>query len=270
VVKTDLARVLGLNGPVAIQVTRRTPAGRVAELRLGGRRWSAADFETAVKQGLGGSVLKSNMYEVADQGAGLVFRGWGAGHGVGLCQAGASERGRQGQNYRQILAFYFPGTLVGVNAQGLAWTRMGGERVEVWSTRPQQDARLVELADRALAEAERRTGYAARGRPRIRVYPTVAVFRDATGEPGTVAASTLGGTVRLQPAALLGDKLKATLLHEMLHVVVEERAHTKTPVWFREGLVRFLAEGADGRVGVMVRRHGPEAVMRWLEQGLPP
>jgi stage II sporulation protein D len=103
----------------------------------------------------------------------------------------------------------------------------------------------------------------------------VAVFRDATGEPGTVAASTLGGTIRLQPAALLGERLKATLLHEMLHVVVEERAHPSTPGWFREGLVQFLARdgqapGAEARVGAMVKRHGREAVMRWLEQGLPP
>jgi stage II sporulation protein D len=275
VLKADLARALGLKGPVAMEVTRRTPAGRVAELRLGGRRWSGAEFETAAKRGLGGYVLKSNLYEVADEGTRLAFRGYGAGHGVGLCQAGAAERGRQGHNYRQILAFYFPGTLVGVSARGLAWTRMGGERVEVWSTRPQQDARLVELADRALGEAERRAGFAARSRPRVRVYPTVAVFRDATGEPGTVAASTLGGTIRLQPAALLGERLKATLLHEMLHVVVEERAHPSTPGWFREGLVQFLARdgqapGAEARVGAMVKRHGREAVMRWLEQGLPP
>jgi len=270
VVTVDLARALGIRGPLDLEVVRRTPAGRAVELRLGGRRWPATEFETAVGRGLGWHVLKSNWYEVADAGDRLIFRGYGAGHGVGLCQAGAAERGRQGHTYRQILEHYFPGTLLGLSARGFAWTLMGGERVEVWSTHPQQDARVVSLADRALEEAERRTGFSTGRRPRLRVYPTVAAFRDATGEPGWVAASTLDRTIRMQPLALLDDKLRATLLHEMLHVVLEERAHPKLPEWFREGLVEFLAGGTESQVAELVRRHGREVVLGWLERGLPP
>jgi len=271
--KDDLRRALGLGGPVALEILRRLPSGRVAEVRLGGRRWPAPQFESAVGRALGWHVLRSSWYEVSQADDRLVFRGHGAGHGVGLCQTGAARRGEQGQTYRQILAFYFPGTALGLSAQGFAWTRMQGERVEVWSTHPQQEEALVALADRALAEAERRSGWQAKARPRLMVYPTVAAFRDATGEPGWVAASTLGRTMRMQPSRLLGDKLKGTLLHEMLHVVVEERAHPKLPPWFREGLVVFLAEGAEGaegRVGALVERYGRKAVLSWLEQGLPP
>src|SRR5262249_17234937 len=138
---------------------------------------------------------------------------------------------------------YYPGTTAGVGAQGFYWTRMDGERVEAYSTHPHEDRDAVAAADRAVRDAESRSGIRIDVRPRLRIYPTVAAFRDATGEPGYVAASTLGRTVRIQPAAMLRStgKLESTLLHEMLHVAVESQAHPKTPQWFREGLVLYLA-----------------------------
>jgi stage II sporulation protein D len=39
-----------------------------------------------------------------------VFTGVGFGHGVGLCQAGASQRAQAGQSPADIIAHYFPGT----------------------------------------------------------------------------------------------------------------------------------------------------------------
>lgn len=40
----------------------------------------------------------------------VTIRGFGFGHGVGLQQTGAQGHARQGKNYRQILAHYYPGT----------------------------------------------------------------------------------------------------------------------------------------------------------------
>lgn len=40
----------------------------------------------------------------------LVGGGWG--HGVGMCQVGAMERAREGQDHRLVLAAYYPGTEV--------------------------------------------------------------------------------------------------------------------------------------------------------------
>ncbi len=37
------------------------------------------------------------------------FSGFGNGHGVGMCQIGALGRARAGQNYKEILAYYYPG-----------------------------------------------------------------------------------------------------------------------------------------------------------------
>ena len=42
----------------------------------------------------------------------VTFTGYGWGHGKGLSQYGARNRAQAGQSYRQILAFYYPGTRV--------------------------------------------------------------------------------------------------------------------------------------------------------------
>ena len=39
---------------------------------------------------------------------GLIARGNGNGHGVGLCQVGAYDLARKGMNYKEILSHYFP------------------------------------------------------------------------------------------------------------------------------------------------------------------
>jgi stage II sporulation protein D len=40
----------------------------------------------------------------------VVFNGFGAGHGVGLCQWGAKEMAELGYSFGTILSYYYPGT----------------------------------------------------------------------------------------------------------------------------------------------------------------
>jgi stage II sporulation protein D len=47
--------------------------------------------------------------------ASLIFEGHGSGHGVGLSQNGAYNRSRVGQEYKEILSFYYPGTVIETN-----------------------------------------------------------------------------------------------------------------------------------------------------------
>ncbi len=74
------------------------------------------------------------------------------------------------------------------------------------------------------------------------------MFRDATGEPGWVAAATRGQTIQTQPADVLkqAGTLESTLRHELLHMLIEAHAKPGTPVWFREGLVLYLSEPNAG------------------------
>lgn len=272
-------------GDSSLEILGRTPSRRVKRLAIAGRPVSAYVLHHAIGRALGWHLLRSSFYEVRASGGEFVFRGYGAGHGVGLCQAGADRRGVAGHTYRQILAFYYPTTVPGVSAQGFSWELLGGERADVFTTRPGADRVLVALADRLLPEAERRSGLRYAGRARVRVYPSVAAFRDATGEPGWVAASTAGRTIRLQPVEALRGALEETLLHELLHLVLESHAHPSAPDWLREGLAMHFAspgaanpasgghrrfhEQSRARVRALIAQHGLAAVTGWLRNGLP-
>ncbi|HBY62229.1 MAG TPA: hypothetical protein DEH78_20605 [Solibacterales bacterium] len=238
-----------------LRVLERSPTGRVRWLLAGGRRVDPRQIG-----------LRSTLFNLREANGKTVVEGRGYGHGVGICQRGAARMGEEGRNYLDILAFYYQGTAVGINPQGMPWQTLGAERVEVQTTAPQRDRPLPALAGRALAEAERRTRYSAPAQVRVRVYPSAAAFRDATGESGAVAAVTRGNTIHLQPAAAGA----ATLLHEMLHVVLETRTHPNVPYWFREELAAYLAGGSSPRVARLALEHGRAKLFEWLERGVTP
>lgn len=275
----DIARALrdsSLKAPakLASRVIERSPSGRALRLDLGGGDTiSASTLRFAVGRSLGWSKLRSDLYTVHAAGEGLMFEGRGTGHGVGLCQHGAE---RMRGTHREILSFYYPGTVLGLSASGIQWQALSGEHVELRSTAPSRDRDLIGIAEKLLTEAESTTGLRLLFRPQIRVYPTVAIFRNATGEPGWVAASTRGRVIRVQPAGANRDVLR----HEIFHLLIESHASAALPWWFREGLALSLAGGpqpsaatysdARKRVDECMRRYGKTAVLGWLTAGLPP
>jgi stage II sporulation protein D len=287
-----------LHGPAVLEhisISQRTASGRVRELLLTGDgesvRISASTFRFAMGRAMGWNSIRSDRYTIADHG--LLLQGSGSGHGVGLCQLGADQMGVEGHSYREILAFYYPGTVLGLNARGLSWTRLGGEAVVLLTTRPDQD-RIV------LATAERQARSAGVRDIEIRSYPDVDTFRDATGEPGWVAAYTDVRRIHLQPMKER-SALENTLRHEVFHVMVESRTRANLPLWFREGLVEWLSgerprvrsiapirpadaemrqrvdperarrayAAATMAVASLVSRYGEGTVMSWLGAGLP-
>ncbi len=184
----------GINIPGSLRsvsVLNRTPSGRVEFLRVTGNgsiTVSGLLFRSAIGRHIGWDRLKSNWYEVSSRGDRIVFHGRGYGHGVGLCQVGAEIMGEEGHSYREILAFYYPGTHLGVAAQGIAWQQLANDDIELLTPRPERDRSLLPIATRFLHESEESTGLIYRSRPRLKVYGTIAEFRNSTGEPGWVAA----------------------------------------------------------------------------------
>jgi stage II sporulation protein D len=297
--RQQLAQVLGLPRVTTLEVGARTESGRVSTVLADGRPMSAESMHIAAGRVLGWGVLRSQYYEISEIGDRVVFTGRGAGHGVGLCQRGAMARAKAGQDYRTILAAYYPGTKTGVTPEGIVWSRRSTERVEVWTSGPSDV--LAPLLDRTLADAEKRAGWQLTGRPQVRVFPTVAAYRDATGEPGFVAASARGGIIRMQPEGVLraAGRLEATLRHEFLHLLLGAKARQPLPAWFEEGLVMCLEEpggpltrwtnedllllqkarseselrrgyqAARARVAALLRSNGWETVLSWLGRGLP-
>lgn len=102
----------GTGDVLDILVTRRTPSGRVRELKVVGERKTVTiKREVALRQAFGG--LYSNFFTFVKEhdGAGklarIIIDGAGYGHGVGMCQMGAFMMAKKGYNYRQILAHYY-------------------------------------------------------------------------------------------------------------------------------------------------------------------
>lgn len=241
ITKADLGRALSRTVS-SVTIVDRGSTGRVRRLTVNGRAISATEFRFAVGRALGWDKLRSDLYQMEDRGDRIAFRGRGQGHGVGLCQTGADNMGQQGRSYRDILAYYYPGTSLGLTAAGLAWERLPGESIDLISTNKNDAALLLPIAERALRLGSERTGWSLGGRPQVKVYPTTAIYRDATGEPGWVAASTRGNVIRLQPVATLQrtGALDSTLRHEFLHMLIESQARPDTPLWLREGLSIYL------------------------------
>ena len=305
----EIAAALGkahLRAPAEIQsiaIAQRTGSGRARVLTLAGTgepvRVSASSFRFAIGRALGFNTVRSDLWSVAREGAQLSFVGTGDGHGVGMCQLGADQMGVEGHGYREILAFYYPGAVLGLTARSLAWRRMGGETVALMTTQPERDGTVLAAAERQVKEIGERYGWTAPGGVEIRVYPDVETFRNATGEPGWVAARTSGRRIHLQPAAVLRVRgaLDSTIHHELLHVFVEAQAAPGIPVWFREGLVGYLEHAAKAgsgdapesdlrqtedadrarrayaaatrKVADLVERYGASPVLGWLKTGLP-
>jgi stage II sporulation protein D len=315
VAKPELQRALAADGVVVpgtlrtVSVLQRTPSGRVEILRITGSSAVTVPgltFRAAIGRHIGWERLKSNWYDVSDDGDRLIFQGRGSGHGVGMCQIGAEVMGEEGHTYREILSFYYPGTRLGVSAQGIPWQQLANEDVALMTTRPDHDRPLLALATALLHQSEEDTGLLYRASPMLKIYPTVAAFRNSTGEPGWVAASTRGHTIQMQPSDVLREAgtLESTIRHELLHILIDSYALPGTPLWFREGLVLYLTapnasskpgenpedlnslekalhspaseeelrhaySGAQARVAQLARQHGKEALINWIQNGLP-
>ena len=292
-----------------LEISSRNSSGRVRAVNLSGGNpasfpLSEYSLRLAVDRMFGSNKIQSDLYNLRDSAGRILFSGRGAGHGVGLCQAGAEEMARQGKTYKEILSFYYPGTQLS-SSEGEAWQKRSDERFDLISTDPGADSSVFPVAERLLREAENDVGWRLPFHVRLQVFPTLDSYRDATGQPGWVAASTRGQTIRLQPLADLRRRsiLEPTLRHELYHLLVETRASRAMPLWFREGLTLYLANpavaettrsamsseqveqilehqdtrenmerayaSADEIVAALVRQYGKQAVLGWVANGLP-
>jgi stage II sporulation protein D len=291
-----------------LQITNRSASGRALRLIFTGRgpaaSISASSLRFAIGRAFGWNRVRSDLYEIEIEGDQIIFHGRGAGHGVGLCQAGAEQMAAEGKSYRQILNFYYSGATLGVSARDLAWQQRQSTHFQLLSTQPDQDSSILAEAETALRSAQSEAGWSVTFTPQLRVFPTLDAYRNTTGQPGWVAAFTRGHTISLQPLSVLRSKsaLQSTLRHELLHLLLESHARADTPLWFREGLALFLADpdhqeapvnmsaqqieaglehpasreslercyaAARTRVARLVEQNGREAVLQWLTSGLP-
>lgn len=99
-----------LAGLVSIRAGKTNRSGRLQDVQLGSAKKQVTLRAAIFRKLVGYTVIKSTNFTVRQRGDDVLFSGLGNGHGVGLCQWGAKQRAGDGFNYREILAYYYPGT----------------------------------------------------------------------------------------------------------------------------------------------------------------
>jgi stage II sporulation protein D len=69
---------------------------------------------------VGWSAVPSNTFSMKKEGPQTVLHGVGQGHGIGLCQAGARSMAKEGADFTEILAHYYPNTVIATFAKAVA------------------------------------------------------------------------------------------------------------------------------------------------------
>jgi stage II sporulation protein D len=161
----------------------------------------------------------------------------------------------EGHSDSEILNFYFPGAITGITPADRGWQKVNGAGWTLLTT--DADTGLLAEGNAAWAKAQSLLAQAfpvssaLNHTPTVQDLPTTELFRQTTGEPGWMLASTRGSNVFLQPGPVRknnGGDDEALLLHEFLHVLVEQQAGANAPLWLREGLVETLASPEKQRL----------------------
>ena len=97
-----------------VQTTGEDEAGRVLKVVIRGAESVTAVRGEAFRQVLTGrfgpSSIRSARFSIERRGDQFVFHGQGWGHGIGLCQRGATARVGAGHSAAEIFHHYYPGT----------------------------------------------------------------------------------------------------------------------------------------------------------------
>ena len=109
---TEIEKVINISGIKELLIKSYTSTERVKELSIESDSGTTTIKATDLRKFLGWSRLPSTNFNLKRDGESIIFEGKGYGHGVGLCQWSALQMARQGKNYKEILSFFYPGTMI--------------------------------------------------------------------------------------------------------------------------------------------------------------
>ena len=111
----DFLKILNLPGKLqAVSVVSRDESNRVGNLKISAGSREYFFTGKRLRETIGFDKILSTLFDVEYSAGRVTFSGQGWGHGVGLSQWGTKKMAEEGLRYEQILAFYFPGTVLGV------------------------------------------------------------------------------------------------------------------------------------------------------------
>jgi stage II sporulation protein D len=108
----EIEKALGLSGISEVSIVDYTSTKRVKTLDIAHRNGKLAVKSNDLRKALGWNRLPSTNFTLSRDGSIMVFDGKGYGHGVGLCQWSSLEMARSGMGYREILSYFYPGTVI--------------------------------------------------------------------------------------------------------------------------------------------------------------
>jgi SpoIID/LytB domain protein len=100
---------------LSLEPIKRGVSGRIYELKIvGTKKTLTIGKELEIRKWLSESHLYSSAFIVEKENDTFTLYGAGWGHGVGLCQIGAAVMATKGYTYKEILAHYYPNTIIAV------------------------------------------------------------------------------------------------------------------------------------------------------------
>jgi stage II sporulation protein D len=109
---SEIGKALNLSGIKGLSVKSYTSTKRVKQLDLTTDSGITTINATDLRKALGWSRLPSTNFSLTIEGDSILFTGKGYGHGVGLCQWCTLKLAREGKNYKEILSFFYPETVI--------------------------------------------------------------------------------------------------------------------------------------------------------------
>lgn len=88
-----------------VSKTEHSSSGRVASVSIGGVSFTGSELRQLFK-------LRSTDFELSCKDGKFIFTVHGYGHGIGMSQYGANVMAKDGADYREILAHYYPSTVL--------------------------------------------------------------------------------------------------------------------------------------------------------------
>lgn len=106
--KQEVEEKLGVSLPgsgVVGAVIKKTTGGRIGSIAIDGKTFTGRE----IRETLG---LPSADFQMTVSDADVVITTKGYGHGVGMSQYGANGMAKEGKDYQDIIAHYYPGTVI--------------------------------------------------------------------------------------------------------------------------------------------------------------
>jgi stage II sporulation protein D len=111
----EIEKALNIKGITDIKIDSLTGSGRVKELKIFVDKVldPVVILAPELRRKIGWERLPSTLITaIARNNGSFVFEGRGYGHGVGMCQWSALQMAKDGKTYKEILEFFYPGTIL--------------------------------------------------------------------------------------------------------------------------------------------------------------